>query len=78
VLSPLHVLIADIIDRGIDEGVFSDEVDVNTTAALIMQTALGAMRLRVLWSRTERRADRWRAHLHVLCPRAREVTFDRP
>jgi AcrR family transcriptional regulator len=48
VLSPLHVLIADIINRGIDEGVFSDEVDVNTTAALIMQTALGAMRLRVL------------------------------
>ena len=48
VLSPLHVLIADIINRGIDEGVFSDEVDVDTTAALIMQTALGAMRLRVL------------------------------
>jgi AcrR family transcriptional regulator len=48
VLSPLHVLIADIINRGIDEGVFSDEVDVNTTAALIMQAVLGAMRLRVL------------------------------
>src|SRR5882757_3995834 len=48
VLSPLHVLITDIINRGIDEGVFSDEVDVNTTAALIMQTVLGAMRLRVL------------------------------
>jgi AcrR family transcriptional regulator len=48
VLSPLHVLIADIIERGIDEGTFSPEVDVNTTAALIMQTVLGAMRLRVL------------------------------
>jgi AcrR family transcriptional regulator len=48
VLSPLHVLIADIINRGIDEGTFSPEVDVNTTAALVMQTVLGAMRLRVL------------------------------
>ncbi len=48
VLSPLHVLIADIIKRGIDEGTFSPDVDVNTTAALIMQTVLGAMRLRVL------------------------------
>jgi AcrR family transcriptional regulator len=48
VLSPLHVLICDIIDRGIDEGTFHDDVDVKTTAALIMQTVLGAMRLRVL------------------------------
>ena len=48
VLSPLHVLIADIINRGIAEGTFSAEVDVDTTAALIMQTVLGAMRLRVL------------------------------
>lgn len=48
VLSPLHVLICDIIDRGIDEGTFHDDVDVTTTAALIMQTVLGAMRLRVL------------------------------
>jgi AcrR family transcriptional regulator len=48
VLSPLHVLIGDIITRGIDEGTFSAELDVNTTAALIMQTVLGAMRLRVL------------------------------
>jgi AcrR family transcriptional regulator len=48
VLSPLHVLIADIIERGIDEGTFAPDVDVKTTAALIMQTVLGAMRLRVL------------------------------
>jgi AcrR family transcriptional regulator len=48
VLSPLHVLIADIIERGIDEGTFSPDMDVKTTAALIMQTVLGAMRLRVL------------------------------
>lgn len=48
VLSPLHVLIADVINRGIDEGSFAAEIDVDTTAALIMQTVLGAMRLRVL------------------------------
>jgi AcrR family transcriptional regulator len=48
VLSPLHELIGDIINRGIGEGTFSAELDVSTTAALIMQTVLGAMRLRVL------------------------------
>ncbi|WP_029116923.1 TetR/AcrR family transcriptional regulator [Mycobacterium sp. URHB0044] len=48
VLSPLHQLIGDIITRGIDEGTFVADVDVDTTAALIMQTVLGAMRLRVL------------------------------
>ncbi|HET6734364.1 TetR/AcrR family transcriptional regulator [Mycobacterium sp.] len=48
VLSPLHELIKDIITRGIDEGSFRAELDVDATAALIMQSALGAMRLRVL------------------------------
>lgn len=48
VLSPLHVLIADIIKRGIAEETFYDGLDVDTTATLIMQTVLGAMRLRVL------------------------------
>jgi AcrR family transcriptional regulator len=48
VLSPLHELIKDIINRGIDEGTFRAGVDVDATAALIMQSALGAMRLRVL------------------------------
>lgn len=48
VLSPLHRLIADIIDRGIAEGTFRDDLDVDVTAALIMQNVLGAMRLRVL------------------------------
>lgn len=48
VLAPLHALISDIIRRGIDEGAFHDDVDPDTSAALIMQTALGAMRLRVL------------------------------
>ena len=48
VLSPLHALIRDIINRGIDEGTFRAGIDVDATAALIMQSALGAMRLRVL------------------------------
>ena len=48
VLSPLHALIKDIIKRGIDEGRFRAGIDVDATAALIMQSTLGAMRLRVL------------------------------
>jgi AcrR family transcriptional regulator len=48
VLSPLHDLIKDIINRGITEGAFRTGFDVDATAALIMQSALGAMRLRVL------------------------------
>jgi AcrR family transcriptional regulator len=48
VLSPLHELIKDIINRGIAEGTFRSDLDVDATAALIMQSALGAMRLRVL------------------------------
>lgn len=50
VLAPLHALIRDIITAGIAEGVFrgGPETDTDTTAALIMQTALGALRLRTL------------------------------
>jgi|SRR6478609_6725417 AcrR family transcriptional regulator len=48
VLSPVHGLITDIINRGITEGVFDPELDVERSAALIMQAALGAMRIRVL------------------------------
>jgi AcrR family transcriptional regulator len=48
VLFPLQVLISDIINRGIAEGTFHDDLDVGTTSALIMQAALGAMRLRAL------------------------------
>ena len=48
VLSPVHGLIKDIIDRGIAEGTFDAELDVPSSAALIMQAALGAMRVRVL------------------------------
>jgi AcrR family transcriptional regulator len=48
VLSPVHDLIKDIISRGIHERVFRPDSDIDATAALIMQSALGAMRLRVL------------------------------
>jgi hypothetical protein len=48
VLSPVHELIKDIINRGITDGSFRKDVDVDATAALIMQSALGAMRLHLL------------------------------
>jgi len=48
VLMPLHQLIQDILNLGISEGTFREDLDVHATAALIMQTVLGAMRLRVL------------------------------
>ena len=37
-----------MINRGIDDGSFRTGIDVDATAALIMQSALGAMRLHVL------------------------------
>ena len=48
VLSPVHGLIKDIINRGLADGSFRAGLDVDATAALIMQSALGAMRLHVL------------------------------
>lgn len=48
VLAPVHQLIIDILERGIAEGEFRSDLDVATTSALIMQSALGAMRLRSL------------------------------
>ena len=48
VLSPLHQLIGEILERGIDEGAFRPGLEVETTAALIMQAVLGAMLLRRL------------------------------
>lgn len=48
VLAPLHSLIADILRRGITEGAFRDDLDVDTDAAILMQTVLGALRLRDL------------------------------
>jgi AcrR family transcriptional regulator len=48
VLSPLHGLIKDIINSGVASGAFRTGIDIDATAALIMQSALGAMRLQVL------------------------------
>ncbi|MCT7659648.1 TetR/AcrR family transcriptional regulator [Mycobacterium deserti] len=48
VLSPLHELIKEIINRGIADGSFRADLDVDASSALIMQSALGAMRLQVL------------------------------
>lgn len=48
VLSPLHQLIGEILRRGIAEGTFRADLEVESTAALIMQAVLGAMRLRSL------------------------------
>ena len=48
VLSPVHELIKEIINHGIADGSFRTSLDVDATAALIMQSALGAMRLQAL------------------------------
>jgi uncharacterized protein (TIGR00369 family) len=45
VLSPLHELIRDVVQRGITEGVFRPNLDVGPAAAIVMQTILGALRL---------------------------------
>src|SRR4029078_4754400 len=66
VLSPLHELIKDIINRGIEEDVFRAGLDVDAPAALIMQSALGSMRLQVLGAELNGvpiNAD----HLHEVC-----------
>jgi len=51
VLSPLHRLIRDIVGQGITEGVFNPGLDVGATAAIVMQTVMGAQRLH--WLGTE-------------------------
>lgn len=48
VLAPLHGLIVDIIGRGVAEGAFRGDLDTDTDAAILMQTVLGALRLRDL------------------------------
>jgi len=48
VLTPLHELIGDILRRGMSSGAFRPDIDVESSAALIMQSVLGAMRLRSL------------------------------
>ncbi|MUL47982.1 TetR/AcrR family transcriptional regulator [Mycobacterium sp. CBMA293] len=48
VLKPLHALIADIIERGVAIGTFHPDLEIEPTAALVMQTIFGAIRLRAL------------------------------
>ena len=50
VLSPLHRLISDIVRQGIVEGVFNPRLDVGASAAIVMQTIVGAQRLHWLGS----------------------------
>ena len=69
VLSPLHELIRDVVHRGITEGVFRPNLDVGPTAAIIMQTILGALRLHWLGAElTGAPIDA--AHLYDFCIRA--------
>jgi AcrR family transcriptional regulator len=69
VLAPLHALIADIIRRGVADGDFCGELDVGATSALIMQSVLGAMRLRVLGAELSGAPVDAR-HIHDFCVRA--------
>jgi AcrR family transcriptional regulator len=48
VLSPVHDLIREIIERGIAEGSYDPQLNVEATTTLVMQAALGATRLRTL------------------------------
>jgi AcrR family transcriptional regulator len=69
VLAPVKVLIVEIIDRGIAEGVFAADIDVDPTATLIMQSAMGAMRLRVLGAELND-APLEARHIYDFCARA--------
>jgi uncharacterized protein (TIGR00369 family) len=69
VLSPLHELIRDVVQRGITEGVFRPNLDVGPAAAIVMQTILGALRLHWLGAElTGAPIDA--AHLYDFCVRA--------
>ncbi|MBB2990393.1 AcrR family transcriptional regulator [Mycolicibacterium iranicum] len=48
VLAPLHRLIGDILRRGITDGTFRADLDIDTDAAILMQTVLSTQRLRDL------------------------------
>jgi uncharacterized protein (TIGR00369 family) len=69
VLSPLHELIRDVVQRGVTEGVFRPNLDVGPAAAIVMQTILGALRLHWLGAElTGAPIDS--AHLYDFCIRA--------
>lgn len=69
VLSPLHALFADILRRGISEGAFRADLDVDTDAAILMQTVLGALRLRDLGAELNGIPIDG-GHLHTFCLRS--------
>src|ERR1700744_5614905 len=69
VLSPLHELIRDVVQRGITEGVFRLNLGGAPAAAIVMQTILGALRLHWLGAElTGAPIDA--AHLYDFCIRA--------
>jgi uncharacterized protein (TIGR00369 family) len=69
VLSPLHKLIRDVVQRGINEGVFRANLEVGPAAAIVTQTILGALRLHWLGAElTGAPIDA--AHLYDFCIRA--------
>jgi AcrR family transcriptional regulator len=69
VLAPLHQLVRDVIGRGIADGDFDAGLEVDPTATLIMQSALGAMRLRTLHAELNGAPAEWR-HIYEFCLRA--------
>lgn len=68
VLAPLHSLVVDILRRGIAEGEFRADLDVATDAAILMQTVLGALRLRELGAELNG-VPIDSAHLYAFCVR---------
>lgn len=69
VLTPLHRLTRDIVGQGITEGVFNPGLDVAAAAAIVMQTVMGAQRLRWLGSELNG-APVDTGHLYDFCSRA--------
>ena len=69
VLAPVKVLIGELIERGMAEGVFAGDLEVDPTATLIMQSAMGAMRLRVLGAELDDAPLQGR-HIYDFCLRA--------
>lgn len=68
VLAPLHTLLIDILRRGVSEGRFDAGIDVETDAAILMQTVLGALRLRELGAELNGVPIESR-HLYAFCAR---------
>jgi AcrR family transcriptional regulator len=69
VLSPVHRLICDIVERGIAEQIFSQQLNVEITAAIVMQTMLDALRLHSLGAELAGEPVTG-DHLHEFCLRS--------